>query len=382
MRMKRALSMLLALLTLTGTACAESDGLTLFAVNVGKADALLLSAGKETYLIDTGTAESWGKLSCALKMLGVETLTGVILTHTHGDHAGGAWSLATSSIPVEGWYASAYYEGVKEKKHPAVLAAELRGQDVTWLKGGDTLPLGDGLLTVLGPIQPDEKENNNSLVLLAEGGGGRMLLTGDMEFPEETSLLNAGVIPDCDVLKVGNHGNRDATSEPLVRQVRPRVAIVSTDSAVEPDTPAPRVLQALLKFGADIYLTQQAEAGVLVTLRDGRVQAQTTDYAALPAPAAGVMLSAPNLDNDEITLRNESGEPIDLTGWYLHSERGGEQFVLPEGTVLVPGESLTVTTLSSDEPGDLLWPEKKVWHKSKEDKARLYDAYGRLMAEK
>ena len=40
-----------------------------------------------------------------------------------------------------------------------------------------------------------------------------MLLAGDMEFPEEESLMAAGLIPHADVLKIGNHGEDDATSE-------------------------------------------------------------------------------------------------------------------------------------------------------------------------
>ncbi len=380
--MKRALSMLLAVLTLTAPAQAESgDALRMMAVNVGKADALILSCGADTYLIDTGTADSWGALSCALTTLGVTHLTGVILTHTHNDHAGGLTPLATSSLPVDGWYASRYYEGVKEKKHPAVLAAELRGTNVTWLSAGDVLPLGDGTLSVIGPMSPAEKENNNSLVLLAEAGGGRMLLTGDMEFPEETELLSAEAIPACQVLKVGNHGNEDATSEALVRQVNPAIAVISTDTKVEPDTPAVRVMAALRKFGAEVYQTQQAQAGILVTLENGHVTASPMDYTGHPEPAAGIVLDKPNPKNDEIVLRNEGAAAVDLSGWFLRSDRGGELFVLPGGTTLLPGQTLRITTLSSDDPGDVVWPEKKVWHKSKADRASLYDAYGRLMDE-
>ena len=55
-------------------------------------------------------------------------------------------------------------------------------------------------------------------------------------------------------------------------------------------------------------------------------------------------------------------------------------FVFPE-KMLQPGETVTITSQSSDAKGDLTWPEKKVWHKSKADKAMLYDVYGRLIHE-
>ena len=51
-----------------------------------------------------------------------------------------------------------------------------------------------------------------------------------MEFPEEVSLLEAGMIPHADVLKVGNHGNGDATSEELIKAVSPSLAVISTNT--------------------------------------------------------------------------------------------------------------------------------------------------------
>ena len=61
-----------------------------------------------------------------------------------------------------------------------------------------------------------------------------MLLTGDMEYDEENDLLAAGVIPSCEVLKVGHHGRDDATSAALVAAVQPKVAVISTSSCRNP----------------------------------------------------------------------------------------------------------------------------------------------------
>lgn len=378
--MKRMLILMLTLLSLLHTAAAEeARPLTLFAVNVGKGDALLLNEGSHTYLIDTGKVEHWGDLSRALKTLQVTRLSGVILTHTDKDHVGGAWPLATSSMEVDAWYASAFYADVKESKHPAALAAALRGEDVVWLKAGDTLPLGDGQLRVVGPISPSDTENCNSLVLVAEGGGGRMLLAGDMEFDEEVELLNAGAIPPCEVLKVGNHGEDDATSEVLLRYVSPKVAIISTSTAEEPDTPSLRVERDLMKKGAAIYETQQAESGVLVTLQSGEVEAQLMNYLEHPELPQGVTLNGRDAKADHIRIRNDGAQIVDISGWYIVSDRGGEIFVLPEGTTLQPGGETLISTLSSEKKGDIVWPEKKVWHKSKDDAAMLYDVYGRLV---
>ena len=379
------LTVMLAL-ALTATALAESPyekadkPLTLFAVNVGKGDALLLNCGAETYLIDTGLQENWGDLSCALKMLQVTRLTGVILTHTDKDHAGGLLPLATSSIEVERWYAPAHYTDVKkESKHPAVEAAALRGEKVTFLRAGDELPLGNGHLTVLGPRSLSDVENCNSLVLLAEASGGRMLLTGDMEFPEESELLAAGVIPKCDVIKIANHGENDATSEALLRVVQSEIAVISTSTAAEPDTPSMRVLALLASAGVEMYQTQDAQSGVLVTIDQGEATANLMGYAEFPAANRNVAIADVDNQDDHITLRNSGKSAADVGGWYIVSEKGNQIFVLPEGTEIAPGGELVIGSQSSKDAGDLTWPDKKVWHKSKEDAAFLYDVYGRLI---
>lgn len=376
------IAMLCACMLLSGCASAEEGGaLTLIALNVGKGDCLLLHSGETLYMIDTGLPENWGMVSNALKQMGVTHLNGVIITHTDDDHAGGAWPLAMSGIAVDGWYAPKYFTDVKESKHPAKLAAALRGQEVTWLQAGDTLPLEGGKLTVIGPRSLNEDaENCNSIVLLAEGGGGRMLLTGDMEFPEENELLQAGVIPSCDVLKVGNHGEEDATSDALVQQVKPRVAIISTNTVAEPDTPSERVMKLLQRSGATVYQTQNAPVGVMVTLQNGQTAVSNLSNGEVPARNQTVQLSDKSAKTDSISLTNHGSEAVDISGWYILSEKGSQMFVFGE-KVLQPGEKITITSQSSEETGDMIWPDKKVWHKSKADAAKLYDVYGRLIHE-
>ena len=275
--MKRFFTVLLSLmLCLSPMLPVKGDAaetvLSLLAINVRKADALLLRSGDSVYLIDTGTEESYGKLYSVLKREGIGRLTGVIITHTDKDHAGGIAQLVDSDIEIENVYASAYYNKKKESKHPAVKALKGTGRSVVFLASGDELPLDGGSLKVLGPLEKDgEKENNNSLVLLAEGGGGSMLLAGDMEFPEEDSLLKAGLIPHADVLKVGNHGEDDATSNALIAAIRPSLAVISTNTDDEPDTPSPRVLRLLASWDIPVLVTQDTENGVLVMISGGRI---------------------------------------------------------------------------------------------------------------
>ena len=278
--MKHILAVFLsALLCVSPVLTVQGDeanpALSLLAINVRKADALLLRSGVSAYLIDTGSEESYDKLYSVLKQEGIDRLTGVIITHTDKDHAGGIAQLVDSDIEIENVYASAYYNKKKESKHPAVKALKGTDQKVVFLASGDELPLDGGSLKVLGPLEKDEDaENNNSLVLLAEGGGGSMLLTGDMEFPEEDSLLKADLIPHADMIKIGNHGEDDATSNALIAAVKPSLAVISTNTDDEPDTPSPRVLKLLASWDIPVLVTQDTENGVLVTICGGQITSE------------------------------------------------------------------------------------------------------------
>ena len=256
----------------TGEKAAEPE-MSLLAINVRKADALLLRCGTSAYLIDTGSKKSADDMLAVLRGEGITRLTGVILTHTHADHVGGLKALLESGIEIENIYTSKYYVLKKEDgKHPVDKAIKKTDYEVTYLASGDTLPLDGGKLTVVGPLEKNEEaENCNSLVLLAEGGGGSILLTGDMEFPEEASLLDAGLIPHADVLKIANHGESDATSDALVAAVSPSLAVISTNTVDEPDTPDPRVMRLLSGANIPVLITQDSEQGILVTLRGGEI---------------------------------------------------------------------------------------------------------------
>ena len=272
--MKKALSLLaavLAALQLGGIPSARAESLSLFVFNVGKADCLLLRSGETAYLIDTGRGRTFDLVEKGLADLGVTHLDGVLITHTDSDHVGGLKKLLKSDITVDQVYASAFYLPEKDdEKNPVLKAADKQEIPVRFLQGGDSLPLSGGSLEVLGPLHAAaDKEDNNSLVLLARTESGSMLLAGDMEFPEESDLLTAGVLTRADVLKVGNHGDDDATSEALLSAVQPQVAIISTSTEEKSSTPAARVLRLLEKWQIPVFLTQETESGVLVILQEG-----------------------------------------------------------------------------------------------------------------
>lgn len=368
----------------------DPDAVWLFAANVGKGDALVLRFGDWIGLVDTGKTWARGRVDGALTVMGVkgdDALDALFLTHTDDDHTGGLrWMTEESSwLPIRSVgavYASAMYTGVKEGKHPAVQAAQALTAtgEVNWLRRGDKVPLGDtgAALKVLAPISPHEDEDDNSLVMMLECDQGRILLTGDMESVEESELLALGDDLKCDVLKVPNHGDSDATSAALASACAAQVALISTDSAEKPGTPDPGVASRLEAAGSRVLVTEDSELGILVRLKNGACTAWTVDFWDTDVPE-GLCIAALDVDDDRIILANRGDEPVGLGLCYLYSEKGNELFVIPDGYTIDPGGTLVVGTKSTKGDYDALWPDKKVINKKKADAVALYDSIGRLI---
>lgn len=270
--MKRCFGFILLILCLS--VCWVHGETVLTAWNVGKADCLLLEAGGEAWLIDTGSAESWENVEEWLLCKGITELQGVIITHGDKDHLGGLPGLAMSQIHVSHWYTSSYSVKYPEVgDHPLQYYALQQGNDVSFLRMGDELILPGGKIQVLWPDSPGKVENNDSLVLLVRTEDGTILLMGDAETEDEKEMVERGLISKVDVLKVGHHGQKDATGKKLVKACQPQIAIISTDTEERDESASPEVIKRLTKAGARVLLTQSSPIGVQVTLSEGKVTA-------------------------------------------------------------------------------------------------------------
>lgn len=352
----------------------------LYAVTAGKADALILKANNQAFLIDTGYTRSRGKILYAMETLGIKKLDGVFITHTDNDHTDGLEWLAQSDLKIGAWYAPAFYTGVKEGKHPATKAADIRNEQVTWLRTGDSFTLGDAVLDVLAPgIQFDDKDDNNSLVMMLRTPYGNILLCGDMEYPQESWLMNSGAEIDCDVIKIPNHADNDVCSAAFIQAASPSVAVISTDTREKEDTPYPPLLTMLSRNCDQVLQTQQATGGIMVTLSQDGIQTFTVE---LPEATCDVEVIGVSPSDDIITLRNNENKPIDLSGWYMLMDKKNTFFVFPEQTVLNPGQSITIGSRNASRSCDFVWDEKKLINKKKDDGVTLFDPNGFIVSHK
>ena len=351
---------------LTVTPAGVHDVRILF-LNVGKADAILLRIDGQGFMIDTGTESAPPMLAAGMNLMDLDSLRGIFITHTDSDHVGGL-SRFIADYPVETVYTSAISADWDKVER-------LRG-DVprTALDPGQVVEAGEGVwFEVLGPVRYNPRDDNNSLVLRLRVNGATLLFCGDMMTDEEKSLMYAGMDLDCDLLKVGHHGEKDATSDSFLQEASPSVAVICTDRAEESDTAHKSIIKALGKIGAEIYITDETPVAYDVTVtEDGEIEAENVRT---PEPAPVSFVSVSKADQ-LVILENTGSEAVDLGGWWIVSETGGEIFRFPDGTLIGPGETLSVGTNHYTGEPDLRWNDTRVWHKSKEDRAVLIDPWG------
>ena len=239
---------LIASLTMSGLP--HGDGrLHLWLLDVGQGDALLIETPNgHVAAIDAGPAfEKFDAgervVAEALWELGHSRLAFLALTHRHADHQGGALFLARHFDP-ERIYVNGPTDSLKE-------------HDPTTVKRGSAWELDGVRFRVLAPDPdwslPNRDENARSLVIDVRYGRSSLLLLGDAGIDTERLLnIDRGRY---DVVKVGHHGAPNASSQSLVNETRPRVAMISAGYRNRFSHPAPAVVERWSKAGALVWRT-------------------------------------------------------------------------------------------------------------------------------
>ena len=229
----------------------------------------------------------------------------------------------------------------------------------------------------LPPVVDEKNANNNSLVLRLTHGDTAFLLMGDAELEEEALLLSSSLDLSAQVLKLGHHGETDATSPALLDRVKPDIALISGSEEENPDSVNETIQSRLDQRGIQAYYST---GNSLEFLSDGtHLQTKRLPHRQLPQR---LDLSFAEVDRKHecVTIQNNAPETARLDGCMLLSGRGHEMFFFPDGTELAGGAQLRIITQSSDVAGELLWPQTSVWKKHR-DPACLYDKNMNLLAE-
>ncbi|HZG70685.1 MAG TPA: DNA internalization-related competence protein ComEC/Rec2, partial [Chondromyces sp.] len=239
-------------------------------IDVGQGDAIIIDLpyNNGIYVIDTGGVmpfqkEEWQKRSSSfsvgsdillphLKSNGITRIDKLILTHSDYDHIGAAEELI-EGIQVKEVIISPGSEK-KEVMKRVVKTAHREKAIVKYGAAGQQWREGDAEFQLIYPADFDYEGNNDSLVLFAKLGGLAWLFTGDLEEEGEKTIITTFEIR-ADVLKIGHHGSRTSTSEEFLKEIHPKVAVISAGRNNRFGHPHVEVVERLSRNGVRIYRT-------------------------------------------------------------------------------------------------------------------------------
>lgn len=341
-------------------------------VDVGDGDgAVLLLPDGRAVVVDTGPKKGYDALMQALVNHGVTRIEALFISHGHKDHAGNLAALL-------GYFdVGAVYAGpLLDDEQKALLTSAAPGWTV--LRTGQRFQVGALRVEVLSPGGLTyAKENDNSAVLRLVWGQTAFLFPGDAGAPAEQAMLSAGVNLSARVLKAGHHGEDDATTRAFLSAVSPDYVVVSGRGSEKEPRPAPAVVERVAAAGATLLVT--GEQGSVWFMTDGQTLRQAAPEVA-EEPAVPLVITAWDKKQDFVRLKNEGDTALDIGGYSLLSENGGEAFYFPAGASIGPGQEITVCGLERTVPADYIWDEKNIFSDKKQDAALLRNRQGRVLS--
>ncbi len=250
-------------------------------IDVGQADSILLVCGEDTMLIDGGNRSDGDLVVDYISNLGIDQLDYVVGTHPHEDHMGGLDEVL-NAFPTDNLWTPALNSEATSKAFIQDFLAAAQKQSLSPVQPelGETYPLGEAVITMLGPISYDYSNLNNlSLILMVEFGGTRFLFTGDAEVMAENDMLDywgENYNFHADVLKVGHHGSKTSSGYRLLREVMPQYGIISVGTGNDHLHPNE---EALSRLGDAEVLTYRTDyLGSVIAISNGSTISFTYTY--------------------------------------------------------------------------------------------------------
>lgn len=255
---------------------------TYFDVGQGDSSLIRFPRGK-TMLIDggglKGSSIDVGKsvLTPALRRLGVKRIDWIVVTHPHFDHFGGLESVLKAFEVGE-----MFINGRAPEEEEAALWASLletarsAGVRITTVAGAPTRIESGGAVASItpSPLLSPKELNDTSLMIGVRYGERRYLFTGDLEAMGEEAALRSGAKIDADVLQVGHHGSRDASSEVFLTAVSPGIAVISVGRDNRYGLPDDQTISRLKAKGVRLFRTDNRGA-ITITTDGGDLEVET-----------------------------------------------------------------------------------------------------------
>ena len=231
-------------------------------IDVGQGDCFYLETNRgNVILIDTGGSETGdydvGEAVVLPYLLhkGKTSIDTIIISHPHKDHIGGVYTLL-KKLKVKNVVIGKHLENEDLVKNMLLVCQE-KNINVITVEKGNQFFIDDICFKVLYPDSKVKDENLNqlSLVIKMEYAGFSCLFTGDLE--DVTDNLGR-FAENVDILKVGHHGSKTSTSDELLRNTTPQIALISVGKKNGYGHPDKATLARLERAHVKIYRTDQS----------------------------------------------------------------------------------------------------------------------------
>lgn len=259
----------LTLYTIPSTYSQTGTNVTVHFIDVGQGDSIFIDTANKDVLIDGGSATASQTVQDYLASLSITHIHLVIATHAHEDHIGGlvdilnSTTLTIDEVLVNGQtHTSQTYLKFNATAHKHTVITAQRGLTI------QLTPTAS--LTVVNPTQPLQftELNDNSIAVKMTVGTTSFLFTGDAEEAAEQSMMISAITSvKSDLLKVGHHGSRTATSQSFLDFVDPTYAVISAGEGNTYGHPHNETIEKLLTKNVTTYCT--IDSGTIIATTDG-----------------------------------------------------------------------------------------------------------------
>ena len=335
----------------------DSKPFVLTFITIGKGDAFLLTMPDGShYMIDTGKEEDFIQIGKVLKEKNISVLDGIFLSHGHLDHTGSLKGIL-DTFNVKKVYMS-LKDTVSYKKADINKMIEGTRTEIVYLEGGEEFNLGGVNTKIWIPKEVDEEnENNNSVVMKLTYGNISCLMTGDMELEEEVLYMAENKDIEADILKLGHHGEMDASSDKFLKKVNASIGIVCGNKEENAESVTVEMKNKLDKYKMEVMYSDSEYMAVDYIINGKSIELKYIEKSEENIKS-NIKIAGFSKKDETITLENTGDSEVVISDYVIVSEKEKEIYVVPDNTVINPDSSLTLDS-------------GKMW--KKKDKALLYD---------
>ena len=235
----------------------ESNMMYVDFIDVGQGNCTLVHMGDTAILVDSGEVGAAQTVISYIKNLGIDELDCVLVTHPHSDHMG-AMTKILYEFEIKDLIMPESPEDIiptNSTYEKFLTAVSDNAENVIPAEAGMTYSYGEMNLEILAPLHGYDNLNDMSAVSRVSFGETSVMFMGDASTAVEKDLLNTGKDFSSDIINIGHHGSKTASSQKWLEAVNPEFAVICCGAGNEYGHPHSVVTERLDNIGIEYYRT-------------------------------------------------------------------------------------------------------------------------------